>query len=325
MSNNGYIIETCDLTKSFLIKRRGERHKIMANDHINLCVGKGECLGIIGPNGAGKTTFLKLLCGLLVPTEGTAIVDGCNVAKVGHKINRTSLGAVFPTIYNWSPRQTIKEFLEFEGIVCGVQKSILKRQIDSLIGLMGLDKWADEFPTKISSGNQRKVLLCAALIRDPPILLFDEPTIHLDPVIARDFWNVIKDLCSKKGKTILLTTQNMDEANFCCDRIAFLRNGRIIALDAPDRLKKALREESVIEVGVTKSNPDLKLKLEKLPCVLRVETFLSAASTRFRLYVHPNTNSVPDIVETIVGDGERILFLREEKMTLDDVFVKLAG
>ncbi len=220
---------------------------VVAVDDLSIEVEKGELFGLLGPNGAGKTTTLNILCGLLEPTKGTARVGGYDVQKDAQKVKGligvcTQETAVYPHL-------TGRENVEFFGDLHAMPKAKLKRKTDELIEKMGLTEDANRRVGKYSGGMRRRINLIMALVNDPEIAFLDEPTVAMDPQSRHAVWDFIKDL-KKQGKTVVLTTHYMEEAEELCDRVGIIDYGRLIALDSPNQLKNKLKAKNLEEVFI---------------------------------------------------------------------------
>jgi ABC-2 type transport system ATP-binding protein len=221
---------------------------IEALSGLDLEVHEGEIFGILGPNGAGKTTLIKILCTLVLHDEGEAYVRGYNVKKEPGKV-LTNLQAVLPGSRGFTWRLSGRQNLEFYALLYGLEDNVAKKRIEYLLELTGLLDRADDDYQRYSTGMQRKLLLCRGLLRDTPIILFDEPTTGLDPSSAAEFRSLIKDrLVAEEGKTILMSTHNLSEAQEMCDRIAIMDRGKITACNTPDRIRYELVDESQFNV-----------------------------------------------------------------------------
>ena len=261
-----HVIETFDLTKKFnvrfssggkslsvfdrlLRRRRFRAREIAAVDHVSLGVDSGEILGLLGPNGAGKTTFIKLLCSMLLPDEGSASICGYDVVKEWRRVRRL-VGVALPpsTRFFWFSG---REYLEYFAVEWDTSPRETKGRVNELLELMGLADRADDLAQRYSRGMQCKLLLARLLIPNPPVLLLDEPTVGLDVRSARTFRDLIKRLAHEEGRAVLYTTHQMSEAEYVCDRIALLNKGRIVALDTPQNLRRVVEDEVIIKVGVT--------------------------------------------------------------------------
>jgi len=206
---------------------------LKANDDISFNIEKGELMGLIGPNGAGKTTVVNILCGLTKPTNGTAKVGGYDVQKETAKVKELIGVCLQETaIYHYL---TGVENVELFGNLHVMKKEMLKKRRDILLENVGLTGDAKRRTAKYSGGMKRRLSLILALIHNPQIAFLDEPTVGMDPKSRRDVWSFIKEL-KKQGKTIILTTHYMEEAEELCDRVGIIDHGKLIALGSPEEL-----------------------------------------------------------------------------------------
>ncbi len=223
------IISTDKLSKYY-----GKRGVIKAVDDLNLEVYEGETFGLLGPNGAGKTTTVRLLNCIIKPTRGTAIVNGYDILKQENDVKRvTGLLAESPGLYE---KLSAFEFLEFMGALYDVSEEILPKRIDDLLKLFSLDDRRDYLLEGYSRGMKQKVLIAAALIHDPPILFFDEPTSMLDPRASLMVKDLIKKLANSAGKTIFICSHILPVVEELCDRIGIINQGRLIGLGTVDEI-----------------------------------------------------------------------------------------
>jgi ABC-2 type transport system ATP-binding protein len=208
-----------------------------ALDNLSLQVFKGELFGLLGPNGAGKTTAINILCGLIKPTSGTAKIYGYDVQRDTQKVKEligvcTQETAIYPYL-------TGAENLELFGNLNGMSKKALKERSKMLLGRMGLAEDAKRVASKYSGGMKRRLSLALALIHDPQVVFLDEPTVAMDPQSRHAVWDFIKDQ-KIRGKTVILTTHYMEEAEELCDRVGIIDHGKLIALGTPkDLIAKA--------------------------------------------------------------------------------------
>ncbi|MGD0954859.1 MAG: ATP-binding cassette domain-containing protein [Methanotrichaceae archaeon] len=223
-----------------LTKRFGD---LVAVDSVNLEIAKGELFGLLGPNGAGKTTLIKMLTTMLRPTEGEARVWGHNVAKERNEV-RSSIGVVFqdPSIDNVL---TGRENLDFHGRMYGMDGSLRKKRIDEVLELVDLTDKADIKMEDYSGGMQRRLEIARGLMHHPKVLFLDEPTLGLDAQTRRYIWKYVEEMNAREGVTIVLTTHYMEEADYLCDRVAIVDNGRIVALDTPKNLKDLIGADTI--------------------------------------------------------------------------------
>jgi ABC-2 type transport system ATP-binding protein len=221
---------TLALTIENLTKKFDDKTAV---DNLNLQIPKGELFGLLGPNGAGKTTTINILCGLIKPTSGTAKVHEYEVQKDMKKVKELIGVCIQETaIY---PYLTGKENIELFGNLHTMDKKTLKTRRDMLLEKMGLKEDAKRRADKYSGGMKRRLSLTLALIHDPEIAFLDEPTVAMDPQSRRAVWDFIKDQKSK-GKTVILTTHAMEEAEELCDRVGIIDHGKLIALGTPQEL-----------------------------------------------------------------------------------------
>ncbi len=223
-----------------------ERIRIEALKGVSFEVQQGEIFGLLGPNGAGKTTTIKILTTLLAPTAGEAEVLGFNVFKDAKEL-RKHINFIFGGERGLYWRLTAKDNLNYFSDLYGVDKRTRAKRLPELLEMVGLQDRADEKVEAYSKGMKQRLQIARGLINDPKVIFLDEPTIGLDPVGARDLRNIIRML-SGMGKTILLTTHYMYEADELCSRIAVINAGEILALDTPERLKNMNMGLSVLEV-----------------------------------------------------------------------------
>jgi ABC-2 type transport system ATP-binding protein len=337
-----FSIQAINMTKRFAKKKhrgffgflRREKSKknnqvTVALDKVNIKIRPGELFGLLGPNGSGKTTMIKCLSTILIPDEGTALVNGFDIRKETQKV-RASLGMVVGgerTLY-W--KLTARDNLMYFSSLYKMQRNYAKKRIEELLDVFQLSDRADERLEDYSTGMRQKVAIARALLHDPPILLLDEPTLGLDPNFARQIRSQIKELSEKQGKTVLLTTHYMDEADQLCDRVAFINNGKIVAVDTPNRLKAMVKETERVEVTVYRPPANIEEHIRSL---------LPEAEV-VKLIPGDEADSVPSRIKIIGGTteehmGKLIDFLRQKKVrigsldvgvpTLEDVFIKLTG
>src|SRR5919204_1894157 len=215
---------------------------------IDFEVNEGELFGLLGPNGAGKTTTIKMLVTLLIPTSGTARVLGHDVVRDAQAV-RKSIGYVFGGDRGAYERLSGLDNLRYFSELYGVPPKVQKRRIPELLELVGLTGRERERVEGYSRGMRQRLHIARGLLHDPPVVVLDEPTIGLDPVGARELRSTIAGLV-QAGKTVLLTTHYMYEADALCDRIAVISKGRIVGEGSPRELKRVVADRTVLEVEV---------------------------------------------------------------------------
>ncbi|HEV8339173.1 MAG TPA: ABC transporter ATP-binding protein [bacterium] len=235
-----------DLTKQFPARRGagGAPDGVLAVDHMTLEVAAGELLGLLGPNGAGKTTTLLLLSTLLAPTAGTAVIEGFDVRRAPGEVRRR-IGVLLAGDRAVYRRLTGRENLLYFAALYGLPRQEAHSRAQALLELVGLTDRADDLVERYSTGMRMRVAIARSVLHGPAVLLLDEPTVGLDPHGARLVRELIASL-HQSGKTILLATHDMAEAERLCDRVAIIDRGRIVAVDAPDRLTAAGSLEEVV-------------------------------------------------------------------------------
>lgn len=208
---------------------------VVAVDDLSLEIRDGELFGLLGPNGAGKTTIIKILCGLLEPTNGSIKVGGFDVQKDSRQVKE--LIGVCPQDTATYSFLTGRENVELFGDLYAMPKEKLKKNTNELLKKMGLLEDANRRLGKYSGGMKRRINLIMGLVHDPEIAFLDEPTVAMDPQSRHAVWDFIKEI-KKGGKTVILTTHYMEEAEELCDRVGIIDYGKLIALDSPQELKK---------------------------------------------------------------------------------------
>jgi lipooligosaccharide transport system ATP-binding protein len=290
-----------------LVKRYGGRDVVR---EVSFAVRPGECFGLLGPNGAGKTTTLRCCLGLTRPDGGRVTLAGLPVPQSAREARYRA--GVVPQFDNLDPDFTVTENLVVYARYFGIGEAEAKRRAPQLLEYAGLADRADAKIDALSGGMKRRLTLARALVNDPDILFLDEPTTGLDPQARHLIWDALKRLVAQ-GKTLILTTHFMDEAERLCDRLCVMDHGRIIALDTPRRLIETLIEPHVIEVygdGVAEW-----AEQRARPVVDRLEV---SGETAF-CYV-----ADVEPLLTVLRTEEQLKVLRRAA-NLEDVFIKLTG
>jgi len=298
------MIATENLTKSF---KKRKKEKIVAVNHINLEIKKGEIFGLIGPNGAGKTTFLKMLSTLILPDEGTAIIDGYDVVKNPEVIkNKVSLlaGEFVRSLY-WrlSGRQNMKFYANLRNMWKPEER------IDELLELFDLKEMENELVMKYSTGMKHKLVLAIGLLNDPLVIFLDEPLTGIDPVTAHDIKKIIKN--DFRDKTIIWTSHNLYEIEEMCDRITLINQGGIALEGAPEELKKNYFDYE--KIVVICDNPKPFKVLEKTEIKGNVVEIETADINKIFL----------EIMEIAKKEKINITEIKTLKPTLEEIFMKV--
>jgi ABC-2 type transport system ATP-binding protein len=299
-------IEVQNLTKRY--------EDVTAVDHINFEVKNGEIFGFLGPNGAGKTTTIRILTGLLKPDEGTASVAGYDILK--NSIEAKQCIGVVPEVSNAYIDLSAWENLALIGKLYGVPKQKFQENAIKLLKEFGLYEVKDKLVRGFSKGMKQKLLLCMALINDPEVLFLDEPTSGLDVESARLLREKITQY-NRDGKTVFLSTHNMEEANQLCHRTAIINHGRIAAVDTPENLRAQSMELQYIEVLFDK--PVNIKEFSENPNVSKA----SFAGNKVRIYTANPSAIIEFLVDFVKKNGMSILSLNTMMPSLEDVFIKL--
>ncbi len=288
----------------------------MAVDHLDLTVESGEVYAFLGPNGAGKTTTIRMLTGLIRPTEGTALIDGLDVAKSPLEV-KARVGVV-PQRSNLYGELSARDNLVFVAGLYGIPRGRRRVRADALLEQFGLAERADSPFGSLSGGMKRRLTIAAALVHEPPILFLDEPTTGLDVHAARALRETIIDL-HRSGVTLFLTTHQIAEAERLADRVAILVKGRVVAVDTPAALRAACCAESALEIAVAPLTDALQAALRELAVV----THLSRRGDVLHLGVASVDDALHEVLATARRCGARLTAVRTVTPTLEDAFVQL--
>jgi len=345
--NEEYSIETINLTKVFRKKRHrgifgflkkekkegksseGKKDFTIALDHVNCKIKSGELFGLLGPNGAGKTTLVKCISTILIPDEGTAIVNGFDVRKQTSLV-RASIGLAIGGERSLYWKLTARDNLMYFASLYKMPRSVTKKRVEELLERMNLLDRADERVEDYSTGMRQKVVIARALLHNPPILLLDEPTLGLDPTFSRQIRSQIRELCDKEEKTILLATHYMKEADEMCDRIAIINNGRIVAVDTSDKLKATVKETELVEVSCYNPPLDTENYLKTLYPDIEIVTLIpgneaEGTPSRIKLMGKNAEKRASKVLEALLKKNAKITNATIGTPTLEDVFIKLTG
>ncbi len=294
-----------------LVKRFGD---FVAVDNVSIDVAQGEIFGFLGPNGAGKSTTIRILCGLLAPTSGTATVGGFDVSTQPEDIKR-SIGYMSQK-FSLYDDLTVSENIEFFGGVYGVPDDKLPARRDYVLKMAGLEDKRSAMTRLLSGGWKQRLALGCAILHEPPILFLDEPTSGVDPIARRNFWHLIYEL-SEAGHTIFVTTHYMDEAEYC-HRIALMYGGRVIALGSPAELKTSLGAGYLLNLESSNLLESMTV-LEGKPGILDVAVFGGGLHVK----VEDPGIAIPQIHRDLERAGISVLTLDAITPSMEDVFVSL--
>ncbi len=303
-------IEVSNLTKKF--------GSLTALNNISFSVGEGETFGFLGPNGAGKTTTIRILTGVSRPSSGTATIFGHDIEH--DKIAaRQSMGIVSENS-NVYDDLTAWQNLMFSAELYHVGKKAREEKANELLRKFELYDRRDDKAHGFSKGMKRRLTLSMGLVNSPRLLFLDEPTSGLDVqsnLIIRD---VVSDLV-KEGVTVFLTTHNIEEANVMCDRVAIINKGNIVAIDAPEALKKTIRSVQSIEISFDHNSTEQLDELSHLPMVNEAQK----AGDKFKLYSENPSELIDVVVDYAQKNELKIVSIATLGPSLEDVFIRLTG
>jgi ABC-2 type transport system ATP-binding protein len=287
---------------------------VTAVDGLDLRVDAGECFGLLGPNGAGKTTTIEICEGLFEPDDGEVVVLGMRW-RADKRALRPRLGIALQETQlsdKLTVRETVRLFRSFYGP--------RGRNTAEVVGLVELREKLDARVVTLSGGQRQRLALACALVGDPELLFLDEPTTGLDPQSRRQVWGVVEEL-RRGGRTVVLTTHYMDEAERLCDRVAVVDHGRVIALGTPRALIASLGAEHVVEFAVADGVPVDRTVLAALPGVEQIRE----ERGRWHVQVRAPHTVIPGVLAEVARSGATLTELRTHSATLEDVFVALTG
>jgi len=300
------VVQTSGLTKKF--------GSLVAVDHMDLSVESGEIFGFLGPNGAGKTTTVRILCGLMMPTSGTATVVGHDVVTEPEEVKQRI--GYMPQAYGLYDDLTVDENLEFFGSIYRVPRDERRKRTDEILQLVRLEEFRKHYAGQLSGGMKRRVSLAVSLIHNPELLILDEPTAGIDPPLRRIFWQYFREL-NKRGVTFFINTHYMDEAELC-DRLALISYGRLVSLGSPTELKRKAVGGERVEF-VTADLPRTGEILKDSELVREVH----ASDGGIELIVEDAASAIPRLTSLLRERGVEVLQVKQIQPSLEDVFIKL--
>jgi ABC-2 type transport system ATP-binding protein len=290
-----------------------------AVDGISFSVERGETLGLLGPNGAGKSTLIRMMTTLMLPTSGTAIVNGSDIVKDPDTV-RHAIG-VIPQAMTSDLELSCRENLLIFAKLYSVPRERRENLIRELLEAVDLTKWADAQVKKLSGGMRRRLEIARGLVHEPKIFFLDEPTTGLDPVSRKSVWTMLERVKAERELTVLITTHMMDEADHLCDRIAIVDHGRLMALDSPIHLKAAVPGDNVLEVLFAGTPPGWKQKVSALPAVAAV----TSDGDAYHISSKDGPTTTMALLDAAERAGVKVQTLAVQSTTLDDVFVYFTG
>jgi ABC-2 type transport system ATP-binding protein len=318
------VVEAIDLHRTYRTSTGTLRRRwidVEAVRGVSFAIDKGELFGLLGPNGAGKTTTIKMLITLLIPTSGTAKVLGHDVVKDAREV-RKRIGYVFGGERGVYERLSGWDNLRYFAELYGVPPKEQKARIEGLLELVGLTGREHERTEGYSRGMKQRLHVARGLLHDPPVVFLDEPTIGLDPVGARELRATIASLV-EAGKTVLLTTHYMFEADALCDRIAVINKGQIVAHGTPLDLKRGVADGTVVEVEVFGIPDGTQDRVRRLPGVLSVSVEEREQAQMLIVQTRPEVELTQSLLGTL--NGAEVGRISKREPTLEDAYVSLVS
>jgi ABC-2 type transport system ATP-binding protein len=299
-------VEIHDLVKRF--------DSFVAVDHVNLTVARGEIFGFLGPNGAGKSTTIRMLCGLLKPTSGTAMVGGFDIATQSEQVKQ-NIGYMSQRFSLYDDLM-VEENIDFFSGIYGVPKERRTERKEYVLRMAGIEERRNSLTRLLSGGWKQRLALGCAILHEPPILFLDEPTSGVDPIARRTFWELIYQL-SGSGHTIFVSTHYMDEAEYC-HRLALMYRGKVIALGTPAELKQSLASHYLLRLEVSDIVGSMRI-LERLPGLHDVAVFGGG----LHVTAEEGQRAMPEIRSALEQAGITVSVLEPIEPSMEDVFVAM--
>jgi ABC-2 type transport system ATP-binding protein len=317
-----FAIETRALRKVYpgASSKRGApgRPEVVALDALDLAVGQGEFFGLLGPNGAGKTTTIGILTTRVYATAGEAFVAGASVTRDPVAV-RQRIGVV-PQRPNPDRGLTVIENLVFHATYFGVARADARKRGEELLEQLGLSEKRDAKVDALSGGQQQRLMIARALSHNPEVIFLDEPTVGLDPQARLALWDILRDLHAH-GRTIVMTTHYMEEADRLCDRLAIVNEGKLLALDTPAALKEKAPGETIVDVAFDAAVDALVAEASKVNGVSRAE----ARGTILRVYSSRAGEVIPALLAAGEARGLTVRDIHLERPSLETLFISLTG
>jgi len=294
-------------------------------DHVDLKIGKEEIFGLLEPNGAGKTTLLDILSTMILPDEGETYVLGFDLTREAKEVRRviTPFSAL-ESNNRWTGRQN----LEYIAALYGMEMGRVDVRIGEVLKLLGLEERADDIVERYSSGMRKKLSFAMSLLVDHPIYLMDEPFVGLDPAISKEMLDFIKRELKSRDRTIVIATHLLSSAEELCDRIALINEGRIVAVDTIENLKRSLPAKESLKIEVLNPAEEMKEKMENIDGVLSlVASKVEGPEKVLTIQAQVSDSKVvlPEAVEVINKGGGKVRYVKVSEPTLEDVFIHYTG
>jgi ABC-2 type transport system ATP-binding protein len=308
VDDQGCLIETEEVTKSF--------GKVDAVKELSFSVNRGEIFGLIGPSGCGKTTTIRLLLGVFFPTAGRVSVFGVPPHKFPRSVQQRI--GYMPQHFVMYPNLTVNQTLSFMASVYGMGPAQRGKRMAEVLELVELTYARNKRASVISGGMKRRLELACAMLHEPSLLVVDEPTAGIDPILRAKLWDAFRGL-REEGRTLFVTTQYVSEAEYC-DRVAVMSRGKLAAIGSPQELRRLATGGEVIDVVSGGFTPDSLDAVRSLPRVLQVE---SSSLFELRVYVESAASCMAKVLNTLQRHDIEIKSADDYDPTFDEVFVRL--
>jgi len=322
-------ISTDNLTKRFprtsgyrdLLPFR-ERQWVTAVESVNIDIQEGEFFGLLGPNGAGKTTLIKLLCCLVLPNSGAAQVFGRDIMREEQAVKKL-VGLVSAEERSFFWRLTGRENLRFYASLYHLSGQHMKEHIDELLKLVGLADEGDVRFQNYSTGMRQKLAITRGLLSRPQVLFVDEPTRSLDPISAQAVRAFLKEKVAGEGKTVVLATHNLTEAEQLCDRLAIMDHGRVIAMGSVQELRSLFQRHEECELQVRHFSETILSRLRHIDGILECQvTNQHDGVSSLELRISDRSVVLPQVLQIMVNNGAEVCDCQLRELPLDEIFVQ---
>ena len=292
--------------------------EVVALESLDLQVEAGEFFGLLGPNGAGKTTMIGICTTRVIPTSGTAIIEGADV-RTQPTLVRQRIGVV-PQRPNPDSSLNVRENLVFHAAYFGIPRAIASERARELLAKLGIAEKAEAKVMQLSGGQQQRLMIARALIHEPRVIFLDEPTVGLDPQARLGLWTILREL-HEQGRTIVMTTHYMDEADRLCDRVAVVDQGRLLAIDTPAALKARAPGGTMIDLMLDGDGDALAAAARAIPGVSSAESH----GNTLRIYSERGGEVIAALVTIASAHGRQVRDIHLAPPSLETLFISLTG
>jgi len=291
---------------------------VVALDSLDLEIEAGEFFGLLGPNGAGKTTTIGICTTRVIPTSGTAIIEGADV-RTQPTLVRQRIGVV-PQRPNPDSSLNVRENLVFHAAYFGIARGVATERSTALLDKLGILDKAEAKVNQLSGGQQQRLMIARALIHEPRVIFLDEPTVGLDPQARLDLWTILRELHAQ-GRTIVMTTHYMEEADQLCDRVAIVDQGRLLAIDTPARLKARAPGGTLIDLVLDRADDTLAAAARAIAGV----SSATAQGSTLRVYSERGGEVIAALIAAASSHGHEVRDIHLSPPSLETLFISLTG